>query len=415
MIRFAVRIAWRHLRSGGAQTVLIMSGVTMAVMLVIFISGLIAGVQARILDSVTGSIPHITVNARDLQANVPSDLADSANIAVYSRIQPRPFQRSRLDNWRDLQRDLRSYPHVITLSPGVSGQGIISFSGKTASVRVLGALPAEQEKITNISDDLVAGDFLTLQKDQAVIGLKLAENLGVTLGDRLRITASTGTVSALRVAAIVSTGQSTIDDGWLFVTLRTAQSLFNTGTAVTSFSITLDDIFTANHIADQISGTLNVKAESWMRQNSNTLNGLQAQSASSLLISSFSLLAAAFAISSVLIVSVLKRSREIGILKAIGARRKFILLVFTLEGLCISVIGSLLGVGLGTVLLLTLRQVQQPVRVPGQTPEPLLPSVITPELILVTLGAAVLASILASYFPAREAARLDPVEVIRRG
>lgn len=415
MIRFAIRIAWRHLLSGGKQTLLITSGVTMAVMLVIFISGLIAGVQARIIDSVTGSIPHIVVKTKDIIPYVASEIPDSPTASVFPQRQPRPFQRITLNNWRDLKRELVAFPHVVTLSPGVSGQGIISYGSKTAGVRLLGALPAEQDKITGISGDIISGDFLTLQKNQAVIGITLAEKLSVQRGDRLRFTSSTGTVTSLRIAAIVATGQSSIDDGWVFVTLHTAQNLFETGTAVTSFSITIDDVFLANDIADQISTSMNLEAESWMRQNSNTLSGLKAQSASSLIISVFSLLAAAFAISSVLIVSVLKRSREIGILKAIGARSKFILLVFTLEGLSISLIGSLSGVALGAGVLLSLRLVTSPSAIPGQAPQPLLPSVISPELLLITIACAIVTSIIASILPAREAAKLDPVEVIRRG
>lgn len=415
MIRFAARIAWRHLLSGGKQTLLITSGVTMAVMLVIFISGLIAGVQARIIDSVTGSIPHIVVKTKDIIPHVATEIPNSPDTAIFPQRQPRPFQRITLANWRDTKRELSAFPHVITLSPGVSGQGIISFGSKTAGVRVLGALPAEQDKITGISNDIISGDFLSLQKDQAVIGITLAETLSVARGDRLRFTSSTGNVTSLRIAAIVATGQSSIDDGWVFVTLQTAQNLFDTGTAVTSFSITIDDIFLANDIADQMSASMNLEAESWMRQNSNTLNGLKAQSASSLLISVFSLLAAAFAISSVLIVSVLKRSREIGILKAIGARSKFILLVFTLEGLSISLIGALSGVAFGAGLLLVLRLITTPSTVPGQPPQPLLPSVISPQLLIITISCAILTSIIAAILPAREAAKLDPVEVIRRG
>lgn len=415
MIRFAGLIAWRHLRNGGNQTLLIMAGVTMAVMLVIFISGLIAGVQQRILASIAGSIPHITIHARDLAPHVPAAAPGGGPGQVYARVQPRPYQRAALDHWRDLERDLRAFPHVVTVSPGVSDQGIASFGGKTASVRVLGALPAEQEKISNLNKSVVAGDFLALGQDQAVIGVKLAKTLGIAAGDRLRLTTAAGTVRALRVTTIVNTGQNAIDDGWLFVTLRTGQSLSDTPNAVTSFSVTLDDLFAADRVADAIAGALDVKADSWMRQNTDTLNGLRAQSASSLIISVFSLLAAAFAISSVLIVSVLKRSREIGILKAIGARSRFILLVFTLEGLSIAAIGSLLGTGLGVGVLLALRQIPQPVRVAGQAPQPLLPSSISAELILVTIGAALLSAVVASVFPAREAAKLDPVEVIRRG
>ena len=179
MIRFAARIAWRHLLSGGKQTLLITSGVTMAVMLVIFISGLIAGVQARIIDSVTGSIPHIVVKMNDVIPHVASQIPISRDAAIFPQIQPRPFQRINLTNWRETKRQLSAFPHVVIISPGVSGQGIVSYGSKSAGVRVLGALTAEQDKITDISSDIISGDFLSLQKDQAVIGITFAEKLAV--------------------------------------------------------------------------------------------------------------------------------------------------------------------------------------------------------------------------------------------
>jgi lipoprotein-releasing system permease protein len=334
---------------------------------------------------------------------------------IVTNIKNRPVQKTELDQWRTLEKEIIRFPHVVEVSPGVSGQAIARHAGKEVSVRVLGAIPERQDRIVHISDDVVAGNFLTLKTGEAVIGFKLAESLRLILGDRLRLSSGNGNTLVLRVAGIVNTGQDSVDDNWVFMTLRSAQSFFQTGTSVTSFSVTLNDLFTAKDVANELEMALGVKAESWMEQNGRTLNGLRAQSATSIMISVFSLIAAGFAISSVLIVSVLKRSREIGILKSMGARRRQILLIFTLEGLGIAVIGSILGALIGTGLIIGLRQIPQPVRIPGRMPDSLLPGIVTPELVAITIVAAIVITVVASVLPARKAALLDPVEVIRRG
>ncbi len=251
--------------------------------------------------------------------------------------------------------------------------------------------------------------------DDVIIGYKLQEELGVELGERVRISTGFARDDILRVAGIIETGQETIDAGWAFVQLRTAQSIFETSTSVTQFSVTLDKLFAADGVADRIDKSLALDAESWSQQNPNFVNALRAQSSSNFMISAFSLIAAAFAIASVLIVSVLKRSSEIGILKAMGASGRQILTIFTLEGLGIALVGTAVGAAVGTTLILLLRQIPEPVSVPGQTPEPLLPTIVTPGIVLGTMLVAGIITVIASVWPARRAAQMDPVEVIRRG
>jgi lipoprotein-releasing system permease protein len=415
MKNFALTLATRHLRTGGTQTWLIIGGVGVAVALVIFVSGLINGVQQRIVNVVTGSLPHVVVTAEEEEPRTPAQLPGVGDAVIVGSVRERPTQRTTLDQWRSLQDTLVSFPHVVTVSPTVTGQAIISFAGQDASVRVEGAIPTVQEQVTHLAQYLVVGEFLTLDANEAVIGYELADSLGIALGDRIRVTTAIGETATVRIRGIVNTGQPNVDDGWMFVPLRTAQALFGAGTAITAFFISLDDLFAANDVADLIEASLGLEASSWMREYSQILTAFRAQTATSWLISTFSLLAAGFAISSVLIVSVLKRSKEIGILKSMGARGRQILLVFTLEGLGIAIIGAALGVVFGSGLIVVLRAIPQPVRVPGQQPEALLPGVVTPGIVIITVIAALLITVIASVLPARQAARLDPVEVIRRG
>jgi lipoprotein-releasing system permease protein len=198
-----------------------------------------------------------------------------------------------------------------------------------------------------------------------------------------------------------------------YVTLRTAQSLFATRTAVGSLLVRADDLFQSDQVADRIAALLPYKVESWSRQAPQTVAGLQAQRAVAGLISVFSLVASSFAIASVLIVSVLQRSKQIGILKSMGARNRQILMVFTLEGLGIALVGASLGALAGCLIVWAFTQVKQPITRMGGPPEPLLPAQLSWQLVAIAMLAAVVSTVLAAILPARRAAQLDPVKVIR--
>lgn len=408
--RLALQLAVRHLVAGGWQTVLITAGVAVAVVLVIFISALIGGVQRNITDSVTASLPHVVVSAADPVARVEAP----AGMRVTAEVRKRPRQRVLLQNWPLLERELRNFPHVVGVAPAVTGQAFISKGGKEESVRLTGVDPEKYNRVVRLSDDIYQGRLLGLRADEIVIGYKLAEELGVSVGERVRMTSSS-TSESFRVAGLMSTGSDAIDTGWALMPLRAGQSLLDTGAEVTSLLITIDKIFEANAVAARIEGAFDIKAESWMQENADLLNALRAQSSSRDLISIFSLAAAGFAIASVLIVSVLKRSKEIGILKAIGAKGRFVLLVYALEGLGIAIIGTGAGLLAGTGMMTALSRITRAATIPGKPPEPLFPSDLTPALLVTTAIAAMLVTVIASIIPARHAGKLDPVEVIRRG
>lgn len=413
---FELRLALRHLRAGGFQTLLILSGVAMAVTLVIFIGCLIGGLQQDLVETVTGPIAHVTLEAPERIPRVAQRLPDQgADALVVSSRQQRLWQPETIDECRCLEGRIRGFDHVTAVAPAVSGQALVTRAGTEKSVRVVGSPPLQQNAIAGLQEDVLQGDFLRLQPDEAVIGYELARELDVTIGDRVRLATGQGNTETYRLAGIVYTGSEGTDGSTVFITLRAGQTLFETGTLVTTFSVKLDDPFLANAVGDAMGASLDLNVETWMRQNERLLGALRAQTSSATLISVVSLVASSFAIASVLVVSVLKRSREIGILKAIGARSRQVLTVFTLEGLVIGVLGAVLGGMLGSGLIVVVTSIKEPSRVPGVAPEPLFPAALIPEIIAAAMIAAVVATVIAAVLPARQAAGLDPVEVIRGG
>ena len=409
-IRFELRLAARHLQSGGRQTLLTVSAVAAGVILVIFITALIFGLRSKVTALLTEAIPHITVQVKTVQPTPLADIAGAAVRASSSRVEQQAPQPKHIDHWPQVTDVVRRLPHVRLVAPAVREQGFVSKGRYAVGVLVVGVEPALQDHVAPVSKHLTAGQYGGLSNAEMVIDGQLADELQVTIGERLRLTSSTGVSDTFTIVGIYSAGQGR---GEVYVTLRAAQRLFNLGTSVNAIFVKLNDIFAADQVADHIMVLLPYEARSWSRESPSFRSSLRAQSAVVYIISAFSLLASAFAMASVLAIGVLQKSQQIGILKSMGARRRQILRVFIFEGLGVALVGSALGAVVGTCMVYLLSLIRQPVTQVGQTPEQLLPVAVLPVYIVLAMLAAIASTVIAAWLPARRAARLHPVEVIR--
>ena len=409
-LRFESQLALRHLRSGGRQTLLTISAVAAGVIIVVFVTALIFGLQRRWTEILTDALPHVTIRVVDPKPVPLAAVPGVPSGSVSSRIEQRAPQEKNIENWAEVLDVVRAIPNVRVVAPVVRGQAFASKGGNPYGVTVIGADPDVQDQVTPVTKNLIAGHYRGIDSEEIVIDYELARDLNVSAGDRIRLTSSTGATEDFTIAGIYSQGQGR---GSAYITLRTAQSLYGLGTAVNSILVKVVDIFGANEVAARIQALFPYEARSWIQEFPQFLSTLQMQTASSYLISAFSLVASAFAIASILIVSVLQKSKQIGILKSLGARRRQVLRAFVLEGLGIALVGSVAGATVGMSIVYLLSLIEQPVTRVGQPPEQLFPVAILPWYIALAMLAATAATVLAALLPARRAAGLNPVDVIR--
>jgi lipoprotein-releasing system permease protein len=403
-------MAWRYVVTSRGQTALTVAAVAAAVCLIIFINCLLIGVQARFIRDLIGAIAHVTVKVPDPD---PQPLADTPQAHYSVQVEKQLQKRSDLKRPEALEAILAGFPHVKGTASSVGGQAFIIRGVRQFGVTVRGAEPVKQETISNLQDDMVAGRWLTIGANDIVIGFKLAEDTGVRLGDTVTLLSSERVQASFTVAGIFDTGQNQVDGGTVFVTLRAAQQLFATGRDANAISVKLDDPWQANRLAEMIHDSLGLKTESWMVEQAQFVNAFAAQNGVRVMISFFSLSASAFGISSVLIVSVFQRSRQIGILKSMGATDAQILRVFALQGLFVSLIGAVTGAVSAYGLLKFLGTFKQVARF-GKS-DRLFPAILEPSVFVWAMVAAIVATLLASMLPAWRAARTNPVEVISEG
>ena len=401
---FERQVAIRFLREGRMQTALIIVGVAAGVAVVAYISALITGLQRNTLEKTLGAQAHVTVSALE-DVVIPARAPASGTTALV-QTQPRAQRPRSIANWRSLVPLLEAMPEVSAVSPAVTGAGLAVRGEASKSIALVGVELDRYDRIVHLRSKVVAG-VARLEPGEAIIGRELADDLGVRVGDRISLV--TGTVTdSLRVTALVDLGVRELNRRTVVVPLRTAQSLVGLPGGATSLDLVLHDVWTAQALAADLSRRFAYKAESWQEANAQLVSALNAQSVSTGVIRAVVMVVVVLGIASVLVVSVVQKRREIGILRAMGATQGQVLRVFLLQGAIVGALGSVLGVLLAVGLIRVFTTL-----VRGSDGLPLFAITLSPALALQVAVIATVCGVLAAVAPARRAARLDPAQAIR--
>jgi lipoprotein-releasing system permease protein len=392
-------IALKFLREGRTQTTLILVGIAVGVSVIVFISALIVGLQENIIGRTLGTQAHIRVQPPD-EVN---HLLPSPSGTVQLLLEDKRTQRLRsVNNWQEVRDTLDRLPDVRAVSPVVSGPAFARRGDTVLSVALVGIDPVRYQKIIPLSEDIISGQ-LRVGAGDAVIGRLLADDLGLRVGDKLRLQTGLGRVAVLSIAGIFELGVRELDQRYVYLDLKQTQSLLDLPGGITVIDVTVRDIFQAEVIATRIGRLTGLKAESWMQTNAQLMNALTSQTLSTRMISFFVGLSVAFGIASVLSISIVQRTREIGILRAMGTRRAQMLRVFLIQGAVLGLAGSAIGAAAGYGLVWVFNTFG-----PGLFYIPVSPLLVPAAMTLATVTGVISAAV-----PARRAARLDPVVAIR--
>jgi lipoprotein-releasing system permease protein len=401
---FERRVAVRFLREGRMQSLLIIVGVAAGVAVVTYISALISGLQRNTLEKTLGAQAHVTLSALDdvvLPARAPH-----AGTVDLTQTQPRAQRPRSIADWQSLAPLLEAIPAVAAVSPMVSGAGLAIRGEATKSVALMGVDLDRYDRIVHLRSKVVQGTA-RLEPGEAIIGRELGADLGVRVGDRVSVVTGTLTDS-LRITALVDLGVRELNRRTVIVPLRAAQSLLGLPGGATNLDLALRDVWQAQTLADDLARRFPYKVESWQEANAQLVSALNAQSVSTTLIRGVVLVVVVLGIASVLVVSVVQKRREIGILRAMGATQGQMLRVFLLQGAIVGALGSMLGVMLSVALIWAFTTF-----VRGSDGLPLFAITLEPGLALRVAGIATLCGVLAAVAPARRAAALDPAQAIR--
>ena len=404
LARFDVIVAFRFMREGFVQTTLIVLGVALGGGVIIFMSALLAGLQANIIRRTLNYQAPIRILAPD---QVARPLHSAGSGAVASQVQPRAQQLRSIDQWQRIRADVLRIDGVVGATPVASGPGFAQRGDATRAVSIIGIEPASYFNVIALHEKIVAGASNVGPTD-IVIGTELAKDLGTAVGDKLVLALPGGTVTTLSVLGIFDFGSKGVNESSVYVALRTAQTLLDLPGGAASIDVKVRDPFAAEIIAQRIRDSTDVHVDSWISANTQFFSAMAAQILANTLIRVFVGITVALGIASVLVVSVVQKSKEIGILRAMGTARGQVLRVFLIQGGVMGLLGALIGSLLAWTFLVLWRNVATN---PDGTPIFII--AIEPGLFVLACVLATLIGILAAVVPARRAAHLDPAVAIR--
>lgn len=405
---FELQVALRYMRARRKQTfislitLLSMAGVALGVCALIVVLSVMSGFESQLKSKILGLNAHVMIfRAGDL---------------VY-------------DYQKAVKRAL-SDPEVQGATPFVYGQ-VMALSAASASGALLRGieLPGALE-VLELERTVVAGSLEGLKTRPpgaapgVVLGSALARRLGVRLGDMVSLVNPVGEDTPVgrvpksepfELVAIIESGMYQYDNSLCYVGLAPAQEFMGMGHGVTGLELKVDDIYRADTVGQRVSRTLGplYYARDWMSTNHSLFAALKLEKITMFVILILIVLVAAFGIVSSLIMLVMEKTKDIAILKAMGATARSVGRIFMLEGLIIGSCGTALGVGGGLVLcgLLSRYQfIELPKDVYAMST---LPVQVEPSVVGLVAGCAVLISLLATIYPARAAGSLDVVEALR--
>jgi lipoprotein-releasing system permease protein len=353
-------------------------------------------------------------------------------VGFWSHVRLRTFHNQGLDDYTKIVKQIQNLDHIVGISPYIDEKGLIISKNRRAGVVIKGVESQTIGQVSDIENDVIYGTFdIGEIKSNGpksypgiVLGRYLADKLGVGLGDRVQILSPTGLspliskiphLRTFQVSGYFETGLFEFDDVFAYISIKEAQRLFEMKNRVSGLEIKLDDLNYADSVSEKIDTMLGYPYTTitWFEMNKNLFSWMQIEKWAAFIILSLIIMVAAFNIISTLIMVVLEKTKEIGILKSMGATSNGIMKIFMLEGLVGGAVGTILGSIIGFGLCWSQWKYQYfslPPDVYIISALPILMKV--KDFVFITL-AALLLCFLATVYPAWKAARLDPVEAIR--
>jgi lipoprotein-releasing system permease protein len=386
-MKFAFQVAFRFLKSSLGQNILIVLGISVGVSVQVFIGSLIGGLQQDLVNTTIGNSSQITIESSD----------DTEYISDYVNIE---------------NTILQSVDGIRALSFALDTPGSLIEGTDTEPILLRGLSLDKAEGIYEIEEKIVAG-VLPSSINEILVGQTLLDDMGLALNDTITVSVPLIGDTDMEIVGVYDFKVSSINSLWVLTTLETAQDVLGEGTVVSSIEMQLDDVFVAEELANEINTSLNnndIVITNWIEQNGELLTGLEAQSSSSLMIQVFVTISVIIGITSVLAITVIQKSKQIGILKAMGLKDKEASLIFLSEGIILGIFGAIGGVLLGLFLSWAFSTFAL-----DASGEPVVPLLIDPTFIVISALVALFSASLASVIPARRSSRLSVIEVIRNG
>ncbi|MFN8573629.1 MAG: FtsX-like permease family protein [Gemmatimonadaceae bacterium] len=402
---FELTVALRYIRSGRLQTVLILAGVAVGIVVYTFMASLINGLAIRLTTDVIGNIPHVRLEA---PTRLPRTLAGPDSFAPFVAVQRGGEPRTAIDGWKNIEHMVAKVPGVTAVVASATGSGVIQRGEKIVPIQIVGYESGRASEMIDLAGGMVRGTS-EVGPGEALIGITIASNLGLTTGQRIRLRSDRARERTLLIRGIFDVKSAAVNERLVYTDLATAQSLLDLIGQASRLEIKVSEINNAPRIAEHLAGMTGLEGTDWIAENARLQDALRAQGNTGDLVKFFAILLIIIAVASQLLLSANRRRGEIGIMRSMGVTRASITWMFLYQGFLIGAVGSCVGALAGYGFAEFLQAYT--LRPDGTHSLPIDPA-LGEYGIAITI--ATVASALAAILPARVASRVDPVEVIQQ-
>ena len=404
---FELFIALRYLKAKRKQTVISIitfisiTGVALGVMALIIVLAVMTGFQNDMRDKILETNAHVIILSHESQG---------------------------IRNYEDVVAKTEKVADVLAVAPFIYSQVMLSSSRNAMGVVLRGIDPDAEMSVTKLARNMFEGSLDGLEEMEGeegiIIGKELSGTLGVYYGDDITVISPVGRMTPMgsaprmkkfRVVGVFDSGMYEYDTGLAYVTLETARNFFDLGPVVTGLQVKVADIFQAKQVAEDIQSALGFPfyTRDWMEMNKNLFSALKLEKLAMFIILILIILVAAFNIISTLIMMVLEKHKDIGILKSMGSSNKSIMTIFLLEGLTIGLVGTIVGM-VGGMLACWIADTYHLIKLQADIYYiSYLSFKMQPMDLILVCSASILISVLATIYPAWQASKLDPAEALR--
>ena len=379
-MKLAFEIALRFLKNSLGQTTLIVLGISVGVSVQVFIGSLIGGLQNSLVETTIGNSSQITISSEDY-----------------------------ISNYNDIYTDIEEIEGITAISYAIDKPGSLLLNDDSNPILVRGFDLEKSEEIYELNDKLFLGSMPS-SNDEVLIGKELYEALNLSLNDTITISIPLIKDTEVTVVGVYDFNVLQINNSWIITNLETAQNIIDQTSVVTSIEMQVEDVFLADTIALEVSEQTTLEVSNWIELNQELLTGLQAQGSSSLMIQVFVTISVVLGISSVLAITVIQKSRQIGILKAMGIKDNAASLIFLFQGFILGILGAIFGIllGLGLTWMFSTFALDP-------DGNPIIPLLLDTNFIMISALVAITSASIASIIPARESKKVSVIEVIKNG
>ncbi|MGL6101406.1 MAG: ABC transporter permease [Fusobacteriaceae bacterium] len=395
-----IKIALNFIGDNKRQTFSIIVGISMGIAIQFFMINLVPSLQEYLVDKTLGNSYHIKIEEGESKKVLIKKVKDRNSIIINGNSE---LSRNRITDFESTIKVISELEEVKNVAGYLGENGLYSKNGKSRSMIILGSEYTSIDKIYHLSERIVEGGS-NLDSDNIIVGIDFLKDYNLEINDIITLQLGNEKNERFRISGAVDLGNAISNKNWIFMNLTRAQYIFDKKGFISTIDVQLKDPFMGDSVAEYIENRFfDLEARSWTVDLPDLLAALKSQSMTTIIIQVFITLATSLSISSILGITVLQKSKQLGILKTIGLSDSDSMKIFIYEGAIFGIIATFVGIVFGLIII----------GIFYKSPSIAFPITVKLKYSILISIISIISSIIASIIPALKSKNINPIDIIR--